>query len=325
MHPQTWPDDLDTTKKKVVVIDSGATAATLIPNMADKCAHVTVLHRSPTWFRTGRTAIEIAEGLRKLQIDEAWIHEIVRNKFFASSRSFTKRIFAEPDAVKRDLLAAVTGYLSEDYDIATHFTPKYRPSRQRIAFIPDGYLLRPNRHCKASVVTDEIERFVAGGIMLKSGRVLEANVIVTAIGFHLSTTGGIAFDIDGKLVDFADTVTYRGMMFTGVPNLFWVFGYFRASWTFRVDLVGDFVCWLFGHMQSTGKKQVRPVQRAQDSNMPLLPRIDEQDFNPGYITRGMHVLPKRGDKPEWQHTQDYWCEKDWFPAIDLNAGEFRYR
>jgi cation diffusion facilitator CzcD-associated flavoprotein CzcO len=126
-------------------------------------------------------------------------------------------------------------------------------------------------------------------------------------------------------LNFADTVTYRGMMFTGVPNLVWVFGYFRASWTLRADLVGDFVCRLLGHMQAKGLKQVKPELRAQDSNMPHLPWIDSEDFNPGYIQRGMHVLPKRGDKPEWQHTQDYWSEKDWFPAIDLDGEEFVYR
>ncbi len=325
VHPQTWPDDLDTAGRRVVVIGSGATAATLIPALADQCAHVTMLQRSPTWFRTGRNAIEIAEELRRLHVDEVWIHEIVRKKILYEQAVFTKRTFAEPDAVKQDLLAAVRGYLGEDYDIATHFTPTYRPWRQRIAFIPDGDLFQAIRKGTASVVTDEIDGFVPSGIRLKSGQTLDADIIVTATGFHLSTTGGIAFEVDGKPVDFADTVTYRGMMFTGVPNLIWVFGYFRASWTLRVDLVADFVCRLLGHMQAKGVKQVQPRLRAQDSNMPRLPWIDGEDFNPGYIQRGMHVLPKRGDKPEWQHTQDYWSEKDWFPAIDLDGEEFEYR
>ncbi len=325
VHPQTWPKDLVTTGKKVVVIGSGATAATLIPNMADDCAHVIMLQRSPTFFRTGRNAIEIAEELRRLQIDETWIHEIVRKKILYEQSVFTKRTFEQPDVVKAELLSAVRANLGDDYDIATHFTPTYRPWRQRIAFIPDADLFKAIRGGKASVVTDEIERFVAGGIKLKSGKTLEADIIITATGFHLSTTGGIAFEVDGKPVDFADTVTYRGMMFTGVPNLVWVFGYFRASWTLRADLVGDFVCRLLGHMQAMGLKQVKPELRAQDSNMPRLPWIDSEDFNPGYIQRGMHVLPKRGDKPEWQHTQDYWSEKDWFPAIDLDGEEFVYR
>ena len=130
--------------------------------------------------------------------------------------------------------------------------------------------------------------------------------------------GDIAFAIDGKPLDFADTVTYRGMMFTGVPNLVWVFGYFRASWTLRADLVADFVCRLLNHMKATGARKVEVALRPEDHNMPLLPWIDPENFNPGYLMRGMHLLPKRGDKPEWQHTQDYWAEKDEFPAIDLD-------
>jgi cation diffusion facilitator CzcD-associated flavoprotein CzcO len=153
---------------------------------------------------------------------------------------------------------------------------------------------------------------------------LEADIIVTATGFNLCATGDIEFAIDGKPLDFADTVTYRGMMFTGVPNLVWVFGYFRASWTLRVDLVADFVCRLLTHMKETGAKKVTPQLRPEDHNMPLLPWIDPENFNPGYMMRGMHLLPKRGEKPEWQHNQDYWAEKDEFPSIDLKDKAFVY-
>jgi cation diffusion facilitator CzcD-associated flavoprotein CzcO len=324
VHPQKWPEDLDYKGKRVVVIGSGATAATLIPALAKDTAHVTMLQRSPTYFRTGRNAIEIAETLRQLQVDESWIHEITRRKILFDQDAFTRKTFAEPEAAKKDLLSAVEAYLGPDYDIATHFTPKYRPWRQRIAFIPDGDLFQGIKSGKASVVTDEIERFTEKGILLKSGKELEADIIVTATGFNLSPNGDIDFAIDGKPLDFADTVTYRGMMFTGVPNLVWVFGYFRASWTLRVDLVADFVCRLLNHMQATGAKKVTPALRAEDHNMPLLPWIDEQNFNPGYMMRGMHLLPKRGDKPEWQHNQDYWAEKDEFPAIELTASAFVY-
>jgi cation diffusion facilitator CzcD-associated flavoprotein CzcO len=324
VHPQNWPDDLDCTGKQVVVIGSGATAATLIPAIADKAAHVTMLQRSPTFFRTGRNAIEIADELRKLQVDESWIHEIVRRKILYEQAVFTRRSFNEPEAVKNELLAAVRGYLGPDYDVETHFTPRYRPWRQRIAFIPDGDLLQAVRDGKASVVTDEIETFTPDGILLKSGERLEADIIVTATGFHLCVLGDIDFSIDGAPLDFADTVTYRGMMFTGVPNMAWVFGYFRASWTLRADLVADFVCRLLQHMQAKGARQVTPVLRSEDHNMPRLPWIDEENFNPGYMLRGMHLLPKRGDKPEWQHTQDYWTEKDEFPAADLDDPLFLY-
>jgi cation diffusion facilitator CzcD-associated flavoprotein CzcO len=324
VHPQKWPEDLDYKNKRVVVIGSGATAATLIPAMANDCAHVTMLQRSPTYFRTGRNAIEIAEQLRQLQVDEKWIHEITRRKILFDQDAFTRKTFEEPEAAKKDLLSAVEAYLGKDYDIATHFTPKYRPWRQRIAFIPDGDLFQGIKSGKASVVTDEIERFTEKGILLKSGKELEADIIVTATGFNLCANGDIEFAIDGKPLDFADTVTYRGMMFTGVPNLVWVFGYFRASWTLRVDLVADFVCRLLTHMKATGAKKVTPQLRPEDHNMPLLPWIDPENFNPGYMMRGMHLLPRRGEKPEWQHNQDYWAEKDEFPAIDLKDKAFVY-
>ena len=262
--------------------------------------------------------------MRELQIDETWIHEIVRRKILHDQAVFTRRSFTEPEAVKKELLSAVRGYLGADYDIDTHFTPNYRPWRQRIAFIPDGDFLQAIRASKASVVTDEIETFTESGLLLKSGKSLYADIIVTATGLNLSVLGDIAFAIDGKAIDFADTVTYRGMMFTGVPNMVWVFGYFRASWTLRADLVADFVCRLINHMKGKGASRVSPELRPEDKDMPLLPWIDPENFNPGYLTRNLHLLPKRGDKPEWQHTQDYWSEKDIFPAIDLDDGVFVY-
>ena len=325
VHPQEWPEDLDYSQMRVVVIGSGATAATVVPAMAGKCRSLTMLQRSPTYFRTGRNAIEIADELRELGIDETWIHEIVRKKILFEQAKFTKRTFSEPDRVKRELLIGARSYLGSQELVDQHFTPNYRPWRQRLAFIPDGDLFQGIRDGLASVVTDEIERFDATGIQLKSGQHLDADLIVTATGFHLNVLGDIAVEIDGKPLAFHDTVTYRGMMFTGVPNLAWVFGYFRASWTLRADLVGDFVCRLLGHMEKTGAKRVEVALREQDSNMPILSWMDPEDFNPGYLMRGMHLLPKRGDKPEWMHNQDYWAEKDEFPAIDLNDAAFVYR
>ena len=324
VHPQTWPEDLDYTGKNVLVIGSGATAATLVPAIAGKCAHVTMLQRSPTYFRTGRNAIALAEELRTLGIKEEWIHEIVRRKILYEQDVFTRRTFVEPEVVKQELLGAVRAELGPDFDIETHFTPKYRPWRQRIAFIPDADLFKGIASGKASVVTDEIERFVEKGVQLKSGKVLEADIVVTATGFDLNVLGDIEFAIDGEPLRFSDTVTYRGMMFTGVPNMVWVFGYFRASWTLRADLVGDFVCRLLRHMDEHGYRRMTPALRPKDKDMPLLPWIDPENFNPGYIMRGMHLLPKRGDKPEWQHNQDYLAEKDEFPAIDMDDEAFIY-
>jgi cation diffusion facilitator CzcD-associated flavoprotein CzcO len=324
VHPQRWPDDLAIEGKRLIVIGSGATAATLIPAIADSCEHITMLQRSPTYFRTGRNAIELAETLRQLQVKEEWIHEIVRRKILFEQDAFTRRSFTEPEVVKQELLGAIRAVLGTDYDIATHFTPRYRPWRQRIAFVPDADLFQAIKRGKASVVTDEIDRFTERGILLKSGQTLEADIIVTATGFNLNILGDIAFAIDGRPLDFAETVTYRGMMFTGIPNMAWVFGYFRASWTLRTDLVADFVCRLLKHMKATGAKRMVPALRAEDHNMPLLSWIDPENFNPNYLMRDMHLLPRRGDKPEWQHSQDYWTEKDQFAAIDLMDAAFVY-
>ena len=270
VHPQRWPEDLETEGKRIVVIGSGATAATLIPNIADKCEHVTMLQRSPTYFRTGRNAIELAEELRRLQVKEEWIHEIVRRKILfeqdclpAARSPSRRRSSRNCSAASAPRSAPATRMTS-----TKHFTPSYRPWRQRIAFVPDADLFEAIKGGKASVVTDEIDRFTEDGILLKSGETLEADIIITATGFNLNVLGDIAFEIDGKPLDFADTVTYRGMMFTGIPNMAWVFGYFRASWTLRTDLVADFVCRLLGHMKAKGARKVVPALRPQEGNMP---------------------------------------------------------
>ena len=325
VHPQTWPEGLDYKGKNVLVIGSGATAATVIPAMAADAAHITMLQRSPTYFRAGRNAIEIAETLRELQVDEAWIHEISRRKILHDQAAFTKRTFEEPETVREELLAGVRSYLGPDYDIETHFTPKYRPWRQRLAFVPDGDLFKGIAAGKASVVTDEIKHFTETGVLLKSGKLLEADIVVTATGFDLCPLGDIDFVIDGKPLAFHDTVTYRGMMFTGVPNMVWVFGYFRASWTLRADLVADFVCKMLKQMRTKNARQVTVALRPEDKDMPLLDWIDTNNFNPGYMQRGMHLLPRRGNKPEWMHNQDYWSEKDEIPATNLDDAAFVYR
>ncbi len=324
VHPQTWPEDLEYAGKNVVVIGSGATTATLVPAIAADCEHVTILQRSPTYFIPGRNKIELAETLRELDVDEEWIHEIVRRKILHDQAKFTRRSFEEPEKVKQELLDGVRSILGPKYDMESHFTPSYRPWRQRIAFVPDGDLFHGIAAGKASVVTDDIDRFTEHGILLKSGEELQADIIVTATGFNMSVLGDIDFAIDGKPLDFSETVNYRGMMFTGVPNLLWVFGYFRASWTLRADLLADFVCRLLAHMEESGSKRVSVTLRPEDEDMELLPWIDPENFNPGYLMRAMSLLPKRGDKPEWQHTQDYWREKDDIPAINLNAPEFLY-
>lgn len=307
--------------KKVLVIGSGATTATVVPAMATDCDHITVLQRSPTYFTPAKNENVTADHLRKLGIDEAWIHEIVRREVLFNQEEFTQMAIEHPEEVKKELLEGVKACLPEGYDMK-HFTPSYRPWQQRLAFVPDGDLFQGISAGKASMVTDEIERYTKTGVLLKSGQEIEADIVVTATGFNLCVLGDINFSVDGKQVDFADTVTYRGMMFTGVPNMAWVFGYFRASWTLRADLVGDFVCRLLNHMDDKGMHSVMPTLRAEDQGMPRLDWIDAENFNPNYLQRSMHLMPKRGDKPEWMHNQDYWKEKEEIPVINLDDAAF---
>ncbi|MGE0484997.1 MAG: flavin-containing monooxygenase [Gammaproteobacteria bacterium] len=323
IHPQTWPEDLDYKGKKVIVIGSGATTATVVPAIAGDCEHVTVVQRSPTFFAPGFNRNDLADMLRDLDIDEMWIHEIVRRKILNDFKELTRRSFDEPEVLRKELLDGVRAYLPED-EVQKHFMPKYRPWQQRIAFVPEGDLFKGITAGKASVVTGDIDRFTEKGLKMKSGEEIEGDIIVTATGFNLSVLGDIDFNVDDKPLNFADTVTYHGMMFTGLPNLLWIFGYFRASWTLRADMLGDFVCRLLQHMDAKGVGKVEVQLREEDQDMELLPWMDPANFNPGYLMRSMHLLPKRGAKAEWQHTQDYWAEREVIPNIDLDGEEFVY-
>jgi cation diffusion facilitator CzcD-associated flavoprotein CzcO len=224
VHPQTWPDDLELEGKSVIVIGSGATAATLVPAIAAECAHVTVLQRSPTYFWTDRNVNEVADMLRELDIPEEWTYEIVRRKILQDQEMVTRLSFDEPEFLTQELINGVRAHLPADYDIEKHFTPHYRPWRQRLAYVPDADLFAGISSGKASMATDEIDSFTEKGILLRSGEELIADIIITATGFNLSVLGDIAFQIDDAPLVFSDTVTYRGMMFTGVPNMAWVSG-----------------------------------------------------------------------------------------------------
>jgi cation diffusion facilitator CzcD-associated flavoprotein CzcO len=323
VHPQSWPEDLSIAGQTVVVVGSGATAATLIPAIADASAHVTLLQRSPTYFHPGRDVTEFANALKQLEISDEWFHELMRRKMLVERRAFSQFTAADPEGATQFLLTHAREALGPDFPME-HFTPRYRPWRQRLALIPDDDLFKSIRSGKVSVVTDEIAHFDETGMALKSGGRIDADIVVTATGFNLSAFGDIAFVVDGAPLNFADTVTWQGMMFSGVPNLAWVFGYLRESWTMRADLVADFVCRLLNHMKEMGVSQATPALHPEERDMPRLPWIDPTDFNPGYILRGLHLLPKRGDKPEWSHAQDYWTDKDRFPAIDLDGGVLVY-
>ncbi len=324
VHPQTWPENLDLDGRRVVVIGSGATAATLIPAIAGRAAHVTMLQRSPTYFFPRPSVNELADRLRALDVPDEWLHEIMRRNYLAEQKEVRRRAKEEPDALAADLIGAARAMLGPDYDIDTHFRPRYRPWRQRIAMVPDGDFFAAIRAGRASVETDEIERFTETGLALASGRVLEADVIVTATGLDLLPLGGVAFEVDGAALDVSEAVTYRGMMFSGAPNLAWVFGYLRSSWTLRADLVSDYVCRLLSHMAATGTRAVTPTLLPEEREMPRLPFIDPENFNAGYVMRALDRMPKQGDRAPWTMTQDFEIDRVELPAAPLDDPRLVY-
>ena len=320
VHPQTWPEDLDYAGKKVVVIGSGATAATAVPAIADQTGHVTMLQRSPTYFFARPNTHELAEMLKPLDLPDEQFHDIMRRKYLHDQKTVTRRSFEEPESLRNDLLAGARAYLGEDYPIDPHFTPTYRPWRQRLALIPDGDFFKAIRSGKASVVTDTIETFTESGIQLTSGEHLDADIIISATGFHMSPLGDIPFRVDGEMLDFAKCWAHRGIMFSGLPNLAWVFGYLRTSWTMRADLIADFVTRVLKRMDADGSRIVMPTLRDSDMQMEPKPLVDAENFNAGYLQRSMHLMPRQGDRQPWIFSQDYFTEKDEIAGADLEDG-----
>jgi monooxygenase len=325
VHAMQWDPDTDIRQKRIIVIGSGATASTVVPSVAGDCAHVTLLQRRPIWYIPHPNENEFATALRAGGIDDETIHRVVRTKVNYDFEMLLDRCDHDPESVKTELLAGAAEILGDAYEAtAPHITPDYRPWQQRAAFLPDGDMFAAIRDGKASIVTDQIDRFTKTGILTKSGQQLDADIIIAATGFNLSVMGDIPFDVDGKAVNWADTINYRGMMFTDVPNLAWVMGYFRASWTLRVDLLGDFVCRLLKQMDAKAAQRVDVRLRAEDQDMPILPWMAEDRFNPNYLMRDIHKMPRRGGKPEWQHSQHYWLEREEIAAIDMDGAEFNY-
>ena len=317
VHPQAWPDDLDYAGKKVVIIGSGATAMTLVPAMADQAAQVTMLQRSPTYVVSAPDEDPIANGLRKV-LPGKLAYEITRKKNVAMQQFMYGRTRTQPEKVKQTLLTRVRKELGDDYDVATHFTPTYNPWDQRMCLVPNSDLFKAITSGKAAVVTDHIDTFDETGIVLASGAHLDADIIVTATGLNLVTLGEMTFSVDGDTIDFADTWTYKGMSYSGVPNLVSTFGYINASWTLRADLTSEYVCRLLNHMRATGTVQCTPVLRPSDTNMPQRPWID--DFSAGYMQRVMHRFPKQGDREPWINPQNYGRDKKMFRKAPLDDG-----
>jgi monooxygenase len=302
VHPQFWPEDLDYQDKRVIVIGSGATAMTLVPAMAENGADVTMVQRSPTYVVSRPDRDAIANALRKF-LPAAWAYAITRWKNVQLQRFFYRQTRVRPDKVKEKLLDGVRKQLGPDYDVDTHFTPRYNPWDQRLCLVPNADLFNAIKSGRAHVVTDRIERFTERGLLLKSGRELEADIIVTATGLELVVLSGVEFSVDGERVHFPDTSAYKGMMYSDVPNMAQTFGYINASWTLRADLTAEYVCRLLNHMDGIGMRQVTPTLRPEDQDMKARPWID--DFSAGYMQRVMHRFPKQGDRGPWRNTQNY--------------------
>jgi cation diffusion facilitator CzcD-associated flavoprotein CzcO len=317
VHPQEWPEDLDYAGKQVIVVGSGATAMTLVPAMSKDVAHIVMLQRSPTYVVSRPDKDIIANTLRKF-LPGRWAYAITRWKNVGLQQLLYRRTRTHPEEVKSKLLHLVRKELGPDYDVEKHFTPSYNPWDQRLCLVPNSDLFEAIRSGKASIVTDRIQRFTETGIELESGKTLEADIIVTATGLNLVVLGEMQFVVDGAPVDFSETWTYKGMMYSDVPNLVSTFGYINASWTLRADLIAEYVCRLINHMEETGTRQVTPRLREIDRQMPARPWIDH--FSSGYMQREMHRFPKQGDHEPWTNPQNYGKDKKMIRFAPLEDG-----
>jgi monooxygenase len=320
VHPQFWPEELDYRGKKVVVIGSGATAMTLVPAMAERGAQVTMLQRSPTYVVSRPDQDWIANTLRKF-LPAKWAYAITRFKNVRLQDYMYRQTRLHPEQVKERLLGWVREALGEEYT-AKHFTPTYDPWDQRLCLIPNGDLYEAINNGTATVVTDTIKSFTGTGIQLASGETLEADIIVTATGLKLAVVSDVAFNVDGRDIHWPDTVAYKGMMFSDIPNMVQTFGYINASWTLRADITAQYVCRLLNRMDELGMRQATPRLREEDADMQMHPWIE--DFSAGYMQRLMHLFPKQGDKDPWRNTQNYLLDKRLIKHAPLEDGALTF-
>jgi cation diffusion facilitator CzcD-associated flavoprotein CzcO len=321
VHPQEWPVDLDYAGKRVVVIGSGATAVTIVPSMADKAAHVTMLQRSPTYMVSRPDHDVLANRMRKV-LPPKMAYNLTRFKNTWRQQLVYNKTRTDPNKVKQLLLGGIQLELGAEYDIAKHFTPNYNPWDQRLCLVPNGDFFKSMREGKASVVTDHIASFTETGIQLASGEHLDADIIVTATGLELVTLGEMDFFVDGNQVDFAKTWTYKGFAYSDIPNMASTFGYINASWTLRSDLTAEYVCRLLNHMRKKGVTQCTPRLREQDRNMKERPWID--GFSSGYMQRMMHRMPRQGDHEPWINPQNYRRDKKMFKHSPIDDGVMQF-
>jgi cation diffusion facilitator CzcD-associated flavoprotein CzcO len=317
IHPQFWPEDLDYEGKKVVVIGSGATAVTIVPSMAEKAAHVTMLQRTPTWMFARPAKDKVANFLRKI-LPEGVAYAITRFKNIKMQDIAFKTAREKPEKVKQAIHKGIERALGPDYDKEA-FTPPYNPWDQRLCLVPDDDLFNAMKAGKADIVTGHIESFEKNGVRLKSGELLDADIIITATGLKLAIAGKIAISVNGEAVDFSEHFYYKGCMYSNVPNLAVVFGYINASWTLRADINSDYVCRVLNHMRDTGTTIATPVLTPE-----MEARLEVEDifegFSSGYLARAKDINPKNSVSYPWRLNQEYVADRKLMVKDPVNDG-----
>jgi monooxygenase len=298
VQPQFWPQDLDYAGKRVVVVGSGATAVTLVPAMAGQAAHVTMLQRSPTYVVSRPSEYRFAQRLRRWLPPHA-AYALTRWRVIVESMLLYRVARSKPELAKQNIVAMARRQLGKDYDVATHFTPDYKPWDQRVCVVPDGDMFKAIRSGQASVVTDHIERFTETGIRLRSGQELPADVVVLATGLKVKVMGGMAITVDGQPFHASQAMSYKGMMLSELPNCVMTFGYTNASWTLKADLTASYVCRLLRYMDRKGVAIAVPRREAGVEPEPFL------SFTSGYVQRARNELPQQGSRRPWQVYQNY--------------------
>ena len=299
IHPQKWDENYDYSGKKVVVVGSGATAVTLVPEMAKKAGHVTMLQRSPTYVVSAPEKDKMANNLRKyLPLKLSYL--IIRWRNILRQQYYFRLCRKYPQGVKRAIIREVKKALGANYDVEKHFTPDYNPWEQRMCLVPDGDLFEQIRKGNASVVTDQIEKFTEKGILLKSGKEIITDIIITATGLNLEMLSNINLTVDNKPIDISQTITYKGMMYSGIPNFASTFGYTNASWTLGADLTSEYVCRVINHMK---KKNYDVACPENDNNVETDP--DYLNLTSGYIKRAQHIFPQQGKESPWRNNQNF--------------------
>ena len=318
VHPQKWPEDLDYSDKNVLVIGSGATAVTLVPAMAEKSKHVTMLQRSPTYVVTMPSQDDIANGLRKL-VPAKTAYAITRWKNVLRQVFFYELSKKRPSIMKSLIAKGVKKEIGEE-QLEKHFRPKYNPWDQRLCLVPDADLFESIRKGRASIVTGEIESFTERGVRLTNGDNLEADIVVTATGLVLKIMAGLTLVVDGEPVVLSEKIAYKGMMYNDVPNLAQAFGYTNASWTLKCDLTSEYVCRLVKHMDEHGFSSCTP--RLNDPSITKEPALD---FNSGYVLRALDEIPSQGSKHPWRLHQNYFKDLRMIRHGRLDDGTMEFR